>query len=277
MTTLYPFILRLCLALTISCFASMRNYAQERHTNGARSAGLANATVALTGPESLFGNPAGLAGLNQVSFFLFHESRFLIKDFTASAAGLSFPLLRGSCGVGFRQFGRSHYREQLVSFTLARRFGEAFSAALLFSRGSVQFPGHFTYRPGYTLEMGAILKSSPELSWGFHMANPFSDTQDAAVSRFRLRQIRLGNVWKISGQLIWCTEIEKTATRKARVKTGLEFMPDKLVTIRAGIIGYPFQPTGGAGFRFGRYAFDIAFIYQTLPGFTPVAAITCVI
>lgn len=274
MKLLCPRLCRLILWLFLQPVFPKTSSAWDHFSSAARSAGLAYAAVALTGPESLLGNPAGLAGTDQLTLLLTHESRFLLREFSVLSAGVVFPLLSGFTGISCSQFGNSVYREQLVSLSMARKFGDAFVASVRFKRGTLHFPQGYDRPATHSFECGMLIRIAPSLRLGLHMADPFS----LNVSNFRgpgfLQAIRIGKAWHISSDLLWSTELEKLYRKPLILKTGMEYQAGKQVLLRAGFNGHPFMPAGGVGFIFGRKVFDLGFSYHITLGFTPVSSVT---
>lgn len=275
MRLLCPHVFRFVLLLMFQHIFPQTVCGRGYFTSGARSAGLANASVALAGTESLWGNPAGLAATNHFSLLLAHESRFLLKEFSAISAGFLFPLLSGVSGVSFSQFGNQDYREQLVSLSVARKFGESFFASVRLKRGSVHFPAGYDPHNAYSMESGIQIRIFDSLVLGFQVADPFPPRSggNAHLPLFH-RMWRLGVVWHLSGDLLWSTELEKSSHYPWILKSGIEYQPAIPVRFRAGISGHPLKPAGGIGFVHGRKAFDLGFAYHSPLGFTPVSTIT---
>lgn len=242
--------------------------------SGARSISLAGFSSALSGPEALFGNPAGLAADRKVSLYAGHESRFLIREYSTLMAGVAIPGGKGVWGGVYRQFGSGIYRERCTGLSFARPFGPNFMAGLKFEAISVTFPERIRSRTGFMAETGVLYAISAALTIGIRYVEPYWGRIEGAGLAFHpRRRFSIGEVWHISDGLQWMSELEKNRHRPWLFRTAMEWMPANGVFIRAGASGWPFSPSGGAGFQIGKYVFDIAYSYQHVLGFTPAAGI----
>jgi len=247
---------------------------RESHTAGARSAGLAHSIVALEGIEGLFHNQAGVGFEKQLSVLLMYESKFMLKELALMSAGLLIPVRIVSFGLSFQQFGTGVYRDSKIGLALTRTFGKNVSAAVQFSYFLEKIPEIREPMTAFTIETGCLVKLSEKVTGGIHLFNPVKSTIETpggdVIIPFRFRA---GEVWYISHQFLWSCEVEKVSSLPWMIKSGMEFKPIRRVSLRAGVIGRPFQPTAGAGFHFGHFDFDIGFSYHGNLGFAPAAGI----
>jgi hypothetical protein len=242
--------------------------------SGARSVALAGFSSALPGVEALFGNPAGLASDMKVSLYTGHESRFMIREYAVLMAGVAIPGGPGVWGGVYRQFGSGIYRERCAGFSFARPFGPHMMAGLRFEAFSASFPGQSHTWTGYSAEAGWLQKISSAVTLGIRYSEPYRGRiERSGLLSFPRRRFSLGEVWHISNSLHWMAEVEKNRGRPWLVRSALEWMAADGIVLRAGVSGSPFCPSGGAGFHFGKFAFDIAYSYQHIIGFTPSVGI----
>jgi hypothetical protein len=247
---------------------------RESHTAGARSAGLAHSIVALEGIEGLFHNQAGVGFEKQLTALLLYESKFMLKELALMSAGLVIPARIVNVGISFRQFGTGVYRDSKVGLAMTRTFGENVSAAVQFSYFSEKIPETRQPTRALTLEAGCLVKLSERITGGIHLFNPVKSSVKTPGGDIILPfRIRVGEAWQISHQLVWSCEVEKESSLPWLIKSGMEFKPERRLSLRAGVIGRPFQPTAGAGFHFGHFGFDIGFSYHGNLGFAPAAGI----
>jgi hypothetical protein len=257
---------------------TIHSYAVENRNAGGRSQGLANASVALTGVESVFQNQAALGFEMDLSAIIAYESRFLMKEYAHMSLGLVIPSALGNFGVGFYQFGSRIYRENKVGLAYARTFGENISVALQFNYFSETIPENRDPNTSFNVEAGILFRISEKVSGGLHVFNPTMAKLNTTGGQQKLPwAIRLGKVWYISSQLLWSVEAEKHERHSWIIKTGLEYRPNPLFFLRAGINGTSFQPTGGVGIHIGKFIFDTGFSYHGNLGFTPSTSVCIVL
>jgi len=266
------------LVLVVATVFTTHSNAVENRTAGGRSPGIANASVALTGAESIFQNQAALGFEKDLSVIIAYESRFLMKEYAHMSLGLVIPSALGNFGIGFYQFGSRIYRENKVGLAYARTFGENISVALQFNYFSETIPENRDPNTSFNVEAGMLFRISEKISGGLHVFNPTLAKLNTTGGQQKLPwTIRLGKVWYISRQLLWSVEAEKHERHSWIIKTGIEYQPNPLFFLRAGINGTSFQPTGGAGIHFGKFIFDIGFSYHGNLGFAPATSLCFVL
>jgi hypothetical protein len=236
--------------------------------NGAREAGMANASVSLSGPWSVFNNPAGMAMSNHPSCMLNYNNRFQLKELsTASVAGV-IPKDFGSFGVSASYFGTSRYNEQKFAFGYARSLGEKISAGILCDYFVSKLPSE--YETGHTLagEIGLIVIPVEKLNIGFHVFN-------ISGSKFKTYEteelpvlLSAGVSWQDEAFLL-SSQIQLSNKGKTCLSLGSEIILIKNLFLCAGIsnseqMRYSF----GLGYKLNRFECDIAFTNHPVLGFS---------
>jgi hypothetical protein len=247
----------------------------EPQFTGARSAALGYASVALTGVDALFHNQAGIATVKNLSFILSCESRFMLKELSLMAAGMVIPSESGTFGWSYTQLGTGEYRDNNIRLALAKELGQYFSAAVAFDYLSERLPENSRPFSTMTIECGVITGVMGKWSAGVHVFNPVMAKIKLPLGKVEVPwRVRSGFAWYLTPFLMQCNEVDFMPGKPPSLHTGLEFSPYPEISIRAGISGNPPELSGGAGFRMGKFDFDISFIYHVYLGFTPVAGIT---
>jgi hypothetical protein len=239
---------------------------------GARSAALAGSSVALSGVEGLFMNQASLGFENQVSLMLNYESRFMLSEYSFMSAGIVLPLPDICFGAGYRQSGTGVYKEAQAGLAAAKRFGRHLSAGLQFNYLNVRIPEDPDNVQAFSFEGGLLWHLAENFSMGVHYTHPFSQGDPSGMTD--VPGFRIGECWHISEMVSWTCDLEKQKAMSWLLKSGLEFRPVRSLFLRMGIRGFPFHPSGGVGFRFSNYSFDLAFSYFANLGFSPSASLT---
>ncbi|HAX95706.1 MAG TPA: hypothetical protein DCY35_04180 [Prolixibacteraceae bacterium] len=236
---------------------------------GARSVSLGNSVVANPSMESVFLNQAGLAGMENFSVLVSYESRYALREFSLMAIGAILPFSDGTSGISFCRFGRELYKFSKTGLSYARGFGEHISAALQVDLLAESFPENKRPFVTITVETGMIKHISPMVTAGVHLFNPFPHRKNESPGRTFPSIFRSGLEWKLSDQLNWCVEVEKSSDQHAFLKTGLEFMAVSDFKLRIGVQGQTLQPSAGFGFVKEELAVDMAFSYHGNLGFSP--------
>ncbi len=247
----------------------------ENRSTGARSIGMAGTGVALIGAESIFLNQAAMAKVSGLTFLTVYESKFFLKEFSFEAIGAIVPSSLGSFGLSYSRFGKVLYRENKAGIAYSRRFSDFLSAGVQFSYLSNVLPENRDPFYSVTFEGGLLLSISDRLSGAVHFFNPFGSTINTPNGKIKIPwAFRIGEAWKVSPQLLWCVEAEKKQQTNWVIRTGLEYYPVETVAFRIGASGNPFRPTGGMGFHFRKFVFDIGFSYHGNLGYSPTAGIS---
>jgi hypothetical protein len=241
---------------------------------GARSAGLGHASAALSGAETLFHNQAGIATVNNISFILSCDSRYLIKELSLMAAGVVIPSASGTFGCSVTRFGTGEFSNNQINLAYAKELGRYVSAAIAFEYLSVRLPENSSPFSAMTFECGVIGGLPGKWKAGVHIFNPIMAKINLPLGKVAVPwQVRSGIVWFITPLLMQCNEVDFGLSKPATLHAGLEFSPFPEISIRAGIAGNPPELSFGTGLRVGKVDMDISFTYHGYLGFTPVAGI----
>ncbi|MFV0592950.1 MAG: hypothetical protein ACK5M7_16345 [Draconibacterium sp.] len=253
---------------------SLTSIASENQTAGARAVALSYATVSLSDVWSTFHNQAALTGLSQLSAGIFYESRFLVEELSLTAGTFSLPALGGTAGLSFYQFGKGTYKESKLGLAYAKQLSEKLSAALQFDYFSNRFPeneGAFTF---LTFECGLLYRLNREITLGAHIFNPVKNGFETYYGKQKMPFIyRVGGHYQLTGNVLFCAEVQKPSALPAQIRTGLEFLPVKNLALRLGASGKPFKYSGGIGYSFANFSTDFAFSYHGNLGFTPSVSV----
>ncbi len=242
---------------------------------GARQASLSYATAALTGPRSLFDNPAGIAFSDVFHAAMACESRFLLREFSLMAVGVVLPVGPGAFGFSFSQTGSGIYHERKGALTYATPLGREIAAAVQFDLFAEKFPENRDPCLMVTVETGLVAALSGRLHVGVHLFNPVGARMNTPWGKEKpLQNVRCGTAWQPSPQLLFCAEVAKATRTPVRVKSGIEFSPSPSCAIRCGAATSPLTFSLGTGFPVGKLLFDIAFTTQEVLGFSPSATLS---
>lgn len=243
---------------------------------GARSAGLANASVTLSDVWSAHHNQAGLGWIKKATAGVAYENRFLIPELGMSGAVLALPLTsnKGTFGLSIRKFGYSQYNESKIGLGFGRSFGDHLSIGMQLNYQNVQFASLYGSKSAFTIEVGAIYKLTPNLTIGAHVYNP-SRTRLSELDQDRLPAVmRLGMRYQFSSRVFIALETEKDSYNKPVVKAGIEYLAGEILFLRAGVGTQPMSTSFGFGLKMKKLQLDMAGNFHPVLGFTPQAAIS---
>lgn len=246
----------------------------ENQPIGARSAGLANASLTLNDVWSVHHNQAGLGSIRKITAGVYYESRFLMPELGLSAGALALPVGRGAFGLSFRTFGYQAYKENKIGLAYGRAFGDFLSIGMQINFQSAVFSEFYGSSSTFTAEIGAIYKAGKKVTLAAHLFNPnqsriaeFDDERIPSVIRFGARYL-------FSNQVFVVAEVENALYQNPVLRGGLEYHPVDILYVRAGISGNPFNSNFGFGLQMKKFQLDFAGAFHQVLGFTPKISLT---
>lgn len=253
--------------------SSLPDRAQEVFNSGSQYQALADASVGLSGCWSVFGNQAGLAGINRPEIAGSFQNRFLVAELSASAGLFVFPVLSSVFAVSFYQFGKSPFRQDKIGIAYSRRivpklnFGVQFNYYRLFLSEDNRSAG------SAGLELGVQYLLSDRLVWGFHVLNPYQTGIKTFSGNFYYpSRISVGVLYRLSESFSITSELGNAFNRQIRIKTGLEYKILEKFFLRTGVSGKPYQLSAGIGFQVRKLTLDMATTYNQYLGNSPSAS-----
>ncbi|MBK8567375.1 MAG: hypothetical protein IPN76_29660 [Saprospiraceae bacterium] len=234
-------------------------------------AGISHATVAMSGPASLFANPAGLNGTTGLTVSAGAEQRFLLSELQSVAVAVGLPTRSGNFAFSAQSFGYEGFRQQKIGLSYARKFWESLSVGVRFNYFQTRIPDYGN-RGLLSFEVGMQANISKSLTIGAQAVNP---AQVELVEGENLPSVLLlGLRWQVSSKLFLCSEVEKDLDQKLRMKNGLEYQPIEPLRLRVGYATEPSMLFFGVGYAFGTgFQADTAGSFHQTLGFSPSAGL----
>lgn len=261
--------LLLLLLFPIHLFAS-----NENHLAGARSHAMGNSSVALLDIWAGFHNQAILAKLDEKSFGAYYENRFGTKELSTKAFHFNYPTKLGTFSMTYKQFGFNLYKESKIGIAYSRALGKHFWAGLQFDQIRKELNQAYGSQSKYTFEAGILTEIFPDIHLGFHIFNPNQINFTTLDYEDKIPCIaRFGLSWKLSGQTIITSEIEKDLDHDIKTKFGLEYGITKKISLRAGMSNHPNSISMGIGFTHKLIKSNISFSRHPVLGYSPSADI----
>lgn len=255
----------LLLFIPFTTFGSGENY-----LIGARSAGMAHASVTLSDLWSAHHNQAGLAGVKTISGGVFYESRFLLPELGLKGGAVAIPVGEGTFGLNISSFGYSKFSESKYGLAYARNFGEKFSAGIQMDYLHVRIGEEYGSKGAFAVEAGVQAKLTDELTIGAHVFNPnrakIADYEDERMPTI----MRVGLNYEFSDKVFVVLETEKDIDHKPVVRAGMEYQPAEILYFRIGVASNPFLTSFGFGLNIKeQFKLDFATSYHSTLGYSP--------
>ena len=247
------------------CYAGNDNYPL-----GARSAGMATASVMMTDIWASTNNQAGLGFLEQATAALYYENRLNVKSLSLQAGAFAIPVNTTVIGVNYRYFGFSKYNDTKFGLAVGKRLGEKFALGVQVDYFHTHFAEDYGNIDVLCGEIGLLFEPVERLTVGAHLFN-LSQSRQKANSGEKIPTImRFGLGYKIQDKATVSVETEKDLRMAAIFKGGLEYNPIGDLFLRCGVSnGNLYQYTFGLGYGWKRFSLDIAFSHHKFLGYTP--------
>src|ERR1035437_1405986 len=242
--------------------------ASDNSPLGARSSGIANASVSLADVWAVQNNQAGLGFVRDISAGVFYDNRFLLNELSMRAGAFAFPVKGGTFGLCISNFGYSLYSENKYGLAFGKAFGDKLSAGIQMDYLSTKISEYGT-KSVPAAEFGIMAKPLKNLTIGVHVFNltkaKLADYNDERIPTI----MRLGFNYKFSEKVFLAGETEKDISQKAIMKFGLEYRPIKELYLRAEISTNPSLSCFGIGVALNKFRLDLSTTYHSVFGLSP--------
>jgi len=227
---------------------------------GARSWGMANATVAVSDFSSVFNNIAGLGGVREGVMVSTYDSHYGFEGINTIGFGGVLPV-SNDLGAGFtvQRFGDRLYNQFAFGMGAGHRVGRfSLGGKVSYLQNAVNAPSLTISRHTFAVEFGGIVQFSSKFTFGAHVFNLTQSSYSGSYGSRLPTVLRGGFVYKPQKNLAFHAEIDKNTDLPVSVKGGLEYQALKKMYIRTGLASRPLTNHFGAGFKGGKFSVDYA-------------------
>lgn len=236
---------------------------------GSRSAGMGRSGVAMPDIWSLHRNQAGLAYMQDISFGVFYENRYLTKELSSKSGAFIIPSKFGVFGMNVSQFGYELYNENKFGLAYARKFGEKIAVGLQLDYMHTHIAEEYGNKSLLTFEAGLIGQVTQNLYFGVHAFNPIQ-AQIAEYNNERMpAMMKMGLSYFFSKKVVVNADAEMDSENTLSFKTGAEYHITQPIYIRAGVATNPTINTLGFGFEYKKFKFDFSSSIHYVLGYSP--------
>ncbi len=236
---------------------------------GARSSGVANASVALTDTWSFFNNPANSANVAHVSGGLYYENRYLLKELQFQGLVYNQPLKVGALSLGIQSFGFKYFRTFTAGLGYSLKLNEMLFSGVQLSYQGLWFSDYYGTRNAVMANAGILIHLSENLKLGTSIFNLGRTKVNRANAERWSTDFRLGASFQVSKVVLILAELNKNVNHPIRVKAGVEYQPVKTFFLRTGISTSPIEISGGFGYQFKNIDLSFGTTYIPVLGFSP--------
>lgn len=227
---------------------------------GARTWGLANATVARFDYYAIGNNVAGLGGIKTPAIFSTYSSHYNFDGINTLGIVATMPVT-DDLGLGFtiQRFGDKVFNQISVGTGAGHRIGRfSLGLKLNYLQTAIHSSAIIFSKKALVFEFGGIVTISSKLYFGAHMYNvtqsSYSDTSRETVDT----SLRAGFLYKPSKTVELNVEVEKITAYPMTLRVGLEYEIVKRFFVRTGINSKPQTNHFGVGFKGNKFHLDYA-------------------
>ena len=253
-----------------SCMAGICYAGNDNFPLGARSAGMATASVMMTDIWASANNQAGLGYLERPVAAVYYENRMNIKSLSLHAGAFAIPVHSTTVGINYRYFGFTKYNESKFGLAVAKRLGEQFALGVQIDYFHTYFAGDHGTTGVLCGEAGLLYEPVENLIIGAHLFNISQSRQKVNLDERIPTIMRFGIGYTIQEKAIISVETEKDLRMDAVFKGGLEYAPISDLYLRCGVsTGNLYQYAFGLGYSWKLFTIDIAFNHHKFFGYSP--------
>ena len=242
----------------------------EPQPTGARRISLGNAYTGVTANYwSLYGNPAGIAGMQKMQVGVHFENRLFLEGLNYGAAGFVMPFFdQHYIGLEITGFGFKLYNESKIGLTYATTVLQRIHLGAKVNLHNNSIAGYGSAL-SYSIDLGISALITKGLTVGFSASN----VSQASIKRELGEKIPsifdFGLAWQVSPKVLIVADLEKHIEYPFSVRGGVEYSPLKFLSLRVGASTEPVTFTGGFGLNWKALEFDFAASYDMRLGFSP--------
>lgn len=262
----------LVVLFSLSIFAAGDNYGL-----GARSGGMANASVTFSDIWSIHHNQAGLANIESITTGIYYQNRFGLKELGVQGFAFALPIQevsKGVIGVSVTYFGYSQYNDSKIGLAYGKQLGDKYSVGIQLDYLQTSLGGDYGSSTAFAGELGIRAKLLSNLSLGVHIYNPTR----SKISEFTIQEtifteriptiMRVGLSYTFSDQVLVAVEVEKDVYYSPVFKMGIEYRPVEQLYLRGGLASDPVYNTFGFGLYFKNFKIDFSGSKHQVLGYT---------
>ncbi|MBK9569388.1 MAG: hypothetical protein IPO53_05330 [Chitinophagaceae bacterium] len=217
---------------------------------------------------SFTSNPASLSQLKNISFAVYGERRFLLKELNTYTAVVGIPAHSGNFGIEARYSGYSDYNETQFGIAYGRTLGTKVDIGVQFNYHGIRIKDYGN-ASAISFETGAVLHLTDKLHTGFHINNPVGGKFGKGQQEKLASVYTIGLGYEASEKFFFSAEIEKEEDGLVTVNAGFQYKFIPQVWVRAGMSSATTSAWIGAGLILKSFRVDLTTRYHPVLGITP--------
>jgi hypothetical protein len=241
----------------------------ENSGSSAKRLSLANSSVALTDePCAFLANPGALGFLDHKGIQAGLARLYDLDELTQAEMAVAFPLRRFCVGGAWGAFGKEdYYQESQFNFACAYTLTNYLSLGLNAKLMHVSFSSGYSSLSAYSVDIGSVWKANGKLQLGLAARNlnrpRLAEGSDDIPANFCL-----GLAVFPFKEVTLLLDLGYEERYKEQLRLGQEIKLVDNLPLRFGIQTAPARYALGAGFEFGKFIFDYAYVSHSVLGDT---------
>lgn len=250
--TVFPYFLSICKALDVYQYIDAKAYS------------MGNTLSVLPG----FANPASCSFTTVRSASLQYVNRYGVKELSTYAGLINLPNKYLNTGLYMSRFGFNAYHETMVSVNVYKKLSSYLGLGIRINYLNLHYSDKETNKSLVTGDIGVYIKPVKHLILSVLAVNPLRTGIKIGKNKYDTSIIlSVGVSYEIAKYFLVTGELEKDFLYPAIVKLGMEYIPIKQLSIRAGMYAKPFTPSFGLGINISPFVIDLAFNRHPVLGF----------
>jgi hypothetical protein len=235
----------------------------------AKRLSLANSSVALTDePSAFLANPGALGFLEHKGIQAGLARLYDLDELTQAEIAAAFPLGRFCLGGVWSAFGKEDYYQEsqfnlACAYTLTNYLSLGLNAKLM----HISFSSEYSRLFAYSVDIGSVCKANSKVQLGLAARNlnrpRLVEGSDDIATNFCL-----GLAVFPFKEVTLLADLSYEERYKEQLHLGQEIMLVENLPLRFGIETAPARYALGAGFEFGKFVFDYAYVSHSVLGDT---------
>ena len=259
---------KICLLYFSMCSSDCIQSQSLRKPIAASYIGLGAYSINHTDVFSFSSNQAALARIQEPSFGVYGESRFLLAETNMYSAVFAIPTEHGNFGFQADYFGFKNFNESQLGIAYARTLGDKLDLGIKFNYYSLTIPG-YQRSSAVNFEIGAIAHLTEKVHAGVHFYNPVGGYLSKTNSEKLTSMYTFGIGYEASENFLVSAEVVKTEDFPVNVIAGVQYNFEKQFFARVGILTESGSPYAGAGIIWDNLRVDVSASYHPQLGISP--------
>ncbi len=247
-------------------------FAQQDKGVSSRAFGAGTYSLHFTDVFALHRNQAGLARLQEFSFGVFAERRFMLESLYHYNFAAAVPTVSGTFGLSSSWFGSPAFNQQQVGLAYGRSAGKKLDIGIQIDYLSTGIR-EYGHARAFTAEGGLIVHITDQWHAGVHVFNP------AGIKYARLQEepvpviYSIGAGWEASEKFFIGAEASRESGQRGTLQLLMQYRPLSRFMMQTGIATDPRYHFLGIGFFLKDLRIDFTGSYHPQLGITPGAGI----